>query len=166
MATFPKSKSNLRDLGLLDRMARHGVDGAVLQKIASKLKLTSEAKSGSKVAHVSSKQAEGAYLIEAGETPVIGMMVTGTPIPSPAVAAVLIGSARKAVAQAKNDRATRLIYIFDLAKEAFGDEKLVQQFMTRKHPILRASPLKKLETEWGGREVEKILNAIIYGLPA
>ncbi len=60
----------------------------------------------------------------------------------------------------------RIIYVFDLAKEAFGDVKLATKFMKSKHPILNATPLEKIDTEWGGREVERILNSMIYGLPA
>ncbi len=65
----------------------------------------------------------------------------------------------------QNEKATRLLYIFNLARDAFGDEKLAKKFLTHKHRKLRTTPLAKLETEWGGREVEKILNAMIYGLP-
>jgi uncharacterized protein (DUF2384 family) len=66
----------------------------------------------------------------------------------------------------QNVIATRMFFIFNLAREAYGDEKLAKKFLTHKHRKLRTTPLAKLETEWGGREVEKILNSMIYGLPS
>ena len=68
-------------------------------------------------------------------------------------------------ARNQNERATRLLYILNLAKDAFGSEALAKKFLMHRHPKLRATPLSKLETEWGGREVERILNGMIYGLP-
>jgi uncharacterized protein (DUF2384 family) len=65
-----------------------------------------------------------------------------------------------------HEQQARIIYVFDLAKEAFGDVKLATKFMKSKHPKLNATPLEKIDTEWGGREVERILNSMIYGLPA
>lgn len=71
-----------------------------------------------------------------------------------------------AVTRLANEHQARIIYVFDLAKEAFGDQGLATKFMKAKHPLLHATPLQKLDTEWGGREVERILNSMIYGLPA
>jgi hypothetical protein len=65
-----------------------------------------------------------------------------------------------------SEQQARIVYVFDLAKEAFGDVKLATKFMKSKHPKLNATPLEKIDTEWGGREVERILNSMIYGLPA
>ncbi len=65
-----------------------------------------------------------------------------------------------------NERETRRLYYLTLANKAFGDDKLALKFMTRKHPKLGTSPIKKLDTEWGGRMVESILNSMMYGLPA
>ena len=72
----------------------------------------------------------------------------------------------KQVSQPDSAKITRLMYMFDLAKEAFGDENLATEFLTRKHPKLKVAPIDKLDTEWGGREVEQLLNSIVYGLPA
>lgn len=66
----------------------------------------------------------------------------------------------------KNEREARVLYYYELAGKALGDQKLAQKFMTKKHPKLGVAPIEKLDTEWGGREVEQVLNAIIYGLPA
>ncbi len=63
-------------------------------------------------------------------------------------------------------RMTRVVYLLDLAIKAFGDEKLARKFLEKKHPVLGEAPLAKTDTEWGVRAVEKILNSMIYGLPA
>jgi hypothetical protein len=78
---------------------------------------------------------------------------------------VHIASEPLAHTKSDSDKATRLIYILDLANETFGDKKRAREFLLRRHPKLKATPLAKLETEWGGREVENILHAMIYGLP-
>ena len=66
----------------------------------------------------------------------------------------------------KNEQLVRAAYINSLARAAFGTEKLAAKFFKNKHPKLKATPLQKLETEWGGRQVERILNSMIYGLAA
>jgi uncharacterized protein (DUF2384 family) len=66
----------------------------------------------------------------------------------------------------KDARVTRVVYLLDLATRAFGDEKLAKKFLEKKHPALGETPLAKTDTEWGVRAVEKILNSMIYGLPA
>jgi uncharacterized protein (DUF2384 family) len=76
------------------------------------------------------------------------------------------GEQSAAAIRLTNERAARLLYYSNLADVAFGDSDLARKFMTRKHPRLGVAPIDKLDTEWGGREVEKILNAMIYGLPA
>lgn len=63
-------------------------------------------------------------------------------------------------------RVTRVVYLLDLATKAFGDEKLAKKFLEKRHPALGETPLEKTDTEWGVRAVEKILNSMIYGLPA
>ena len=65
-----------------------------------------------------------------------------------------------------NAKATRLAYLVSLAEDVFGSRKAAMTFMTRHHAKLGATPLEKLETEWGGREVERILQSVIHGLPA
>ena len=66
----------------------------------------------------------------------------------------------------KNARIARVVYLLDLATQAFGDEKLATKFLEKKHPSLGDTPLAKTDTEWGVRAVEEILNSMIYGLPA
>jgi Protein of unknown function (DUF2384) len=62
--------------------------------------------------------------------------------------------------------ATRLAYVLSLAEDVFGDRKTALAFLKRRHAKLGATPLEKLETEWGGREVERLLLSAIHGLPA
>ncbi len=66
-----------------------------------------------------------------------------------------------------NDSAfqARVAYALSLAEDVFGSRKSATAFLKYPHPKLGATPLKKLETEWGGREVERILQSIIHGLP-
>lgn len=76
-----------------------------------------------------------------------------------------IGASEITLARSQNERATRLLYIMSLAKDAFGNEAMAKKFLMHKHPKLKTTPLAKLETEWGGREVELILQSMIHGLP-
>lgn len=62
--------------------------------------------------------------------------------------------------------ATRVAYMLSLAEDVFGDRENALTFLQRHHPMLGTTPLAKLETEWGGREVENILQSVIHGLPA
>ena len=68
--------------------------------------------------------------------------------------------------QSNNARMTRVVYLLELATKAFGNEKLAKKFLEKKHTALGETPLAKTDTEWGVRAVEKILNSMIYGLPA
>lgn len=61
--------------------------------------------------------------------------------------------------------AARVAYALSLAEDIFGSRKAAADFLKRRHPLLGATPLEKLETEWGGREVERILQSAIHGLP-
>lgn len=74
--------------------------------------------------------------------------------------------AAEAWKRSQKEREVRVLYYFRLAEKAFGDRKAAQRFMSRTHPKFGVSPLEKLDTEWGGRQVEQVLNSIMYGLPA
>ena len=82
-------------------------------------------------------------------------------------------SAKKGIASslrletAEGERAERLARIYALALKAVGSKKAAGAFMFAPHKMLAGStPLEKLETEVGAHEVERILAASIYGLPA
>ena len=63
---------------------------------------------------------------------------------------------------AESDRLWRLLHIFDLALEAFGDrEEAARTWLTTPHPLLQhETPLERLDTEPGLREVEDMLTVI------
>jgi Protein of unknown function (DUF2384) len=61
---------------------------------------------------------------------------------------------------------TRVAYALSLAEDIYGGRKQAVAFLQKHHAKLGATPLAKLETEWGGREVERLLQSIIHGLPA
>ena len=65
------------------------------------------------------------------------------------------------------DRAARLAFILDLAKEVWGGVAPAHVFLTKPHPGLDGqAPLQAARTEWGGRAVEELLRKIQFGLPA
>jgi putative toxin-antitoxin system antitoxin component (TIGR02293 family) len=69
--------------------------------------------------------------------------------------------------KAEGERAERVARLFAMAIQAFGDEDTGRQFMLTPHDRLGGkSPLFMCRSELGGREVEGLLNAIAYGLPA
>ncbi len=70
------------------------------------------------------------------------------------------------VPEAEAALTTRLAYALSLAEDVFADRKQAVAFLRQHHPQLGATPLAKLQTEWGGREVERLLQSVIHGLPA
>ena len=68
---------------------------------------------------------------------------------------------------AESERTERIARIFALAAKALGDDETARSFMTTPHDLLSGdTPLKYLSNEVGALEVEQILNAMLYGLPA
>lgn len=71
------------------------------------------------------------------------------------------------LAPAEGERAGRVARLFAMATKVFGSPQGATEFLTTPHPRLHdRTPLECLLTDIGGREVEEILNAIAYGLPA
>lgn len=69
--------------------------------------------------------------------------------------------------RSEGERAGRVARIFAMATKVFGDAEGAVEFMTTKHDRLHGrTPLESTVTDLGGREVEEILNAIAFGLPA
>lgn len=65
------------------------------------------------------------------------------------------------------ERAGRVARIVAMATKVFGSPASATEFLTTPHDRLDGrSPLACLATDLGGREVEEILNAIAFGLPA
>lgn len=71
------------------------------------------------------------------------------------------------LAPAEGERAGRVARLFAMATKVFGSAQGATEFLTTPHARLHdRTPLECLLTDIGGREVEEILNAIAYGLPA
>lgn len=71
------------------------------------------------------------------------------------------------LAPAAGERAGRVARIVAMATKVFGTPAGATEFLTTPHGRLAGrSPLACLATDLGGREVEEILNAIAFGLPA
>jgi putative toxin-antitoxin system antitoxin component (TIGR02293 family) len=67
----------------------------------------------------------------------------------------------------EGERAERLARIYAMTFKVLGDKLLTRNFLFNKHPMLNGnSPLEKLETEVGARQVERILYNAMHGLPA
>ena len=61
----------------------------------------------------------------------------------------------------------RIARMFLYAEQVFGHQARASDFLHTPHPLLYgATPLAKLHSELGGREVEAILDSLAYGLPA
>jgi putative toxin-antitoxin system antitoxin component (TIGR02293 family) len=67
----------------------------------------------------------------------------------------------------ESERAERLARIYAMTLKVLGDKVLTRNFLFGRHPLLNGqSPIEKLETEVGARQVERILFNSMYGLPA
>ena len=58
---------------------------------------------------------------------------------------------------------TRLAAVEAEAKMIFGSAKLAKEWLTQKNIVFGNSPLSMLETEFGEKEVRKILSSIAMG---
>jgi putative toxin-antitoxin system antitoxin component (TIGR02293 family) len=67
----------------------------------------------------------------------------------------------------ESERTERLARVYALAEHVLGDAALARDFLSTSHPELEGeSPLDVLVTEVGARQVEEILWAAYFGLPA
>lgn len=67
----------------------------------------------------------------------------------------------------ESERIERIARIFALAELAMGNKDLARKFMNAPHARLGGlAPLRNLRNEVGAFEVEAILNALLFGLPA
>ena len=75
------------------------------------------------------------------------------------------GGTRLDVSQ--SERLERVARLLATAVLVFGDEMAARTFLVTPHDRLGGrAPLMLLSTELGGREVERLLDAMAYGLPA
>ncbi len=117
--------------------------------------------------------ATGSFKFVRGESEMAGVKMRPTPKKAVRVKAEmakltdqLARRVRDLEAAAMNERLARKLYINSIAKQALGSDALVRKFMSRKHPVLKATPESRLDTEWGAREVEDLLFGMMHGLPA
>jgi putative toxin-antitoxin system antitoxin component (TIGR02293 family) len=75
-------------------------------------------------------------------------------------------SRRGTLTPAQGEQTERLARLFAYAQRVFGDVRDAREFMQRPHPELQGRrPVDAALTELGGRAVERILDALAYGLP-
>jgi len=75
-------------------------------------------------------------------------------------------SRRGTLTPAQGEQTERLARLFTYAQRVFGDVADARAFMNKPHPELQGRrPLDAALTELGGRAVERVLDALAYGLP-
>lgn len=75
-------------------------------------------------------------------------------------------SRRGTLTPAQGEQTERLARLFDYARRVFGDPDDARAFMHRAHPELQGRrPVDAALSELGGRAVERVLDALAYGLP-
>jgi putative toxin-antitoxin system antitoxin component (TIGR02293 family) len=67
----------------------------------------------------------------------------------------------------QSDRLSRVLRIIEAAETTFGDADKAHAWLRRRTPLLDGeSPLERLDTDFGTRQVDAILGRIAYGLGA
>jgi putative toxin-antitoxin system antitoxin component (TIGR02293 family) len=75
-------------------------------------------------------------------------------------------SRRGTLTPAQGEQTERLARLFAYAQRVFGDADDARAFMHNPHPELQGRrPVDAALSELGGRAVEKVLDALAYGLP-
>ncbi len=75
-------------------------------------------------------------------------------------------SRRGTLTPAQGEQTERLARLFAYARLVFGDADDARAFMHNPHPELQGRrPVDAALTELGGRAVERVLDALAYGLP-
>ena len=65
----------------------------------------------------------------------------------------------------QSDRLSRLLRLIDHAEETFGDSAKAHAWLRRPTPLLDGeTPLDRLDTDFGSRQVEAMLGRIAHGL--
>lgn len=73
---------------------------------------------------------------------------------------------RDTLTQEQSEKTERLARIFVLAESVLGGQEEARAFLHRPHPeLVGRRPLDAAATELGGRQVEKLLYSVEYGLP-
>jgi putative toxin-antitoxin system antitoxin component (TIGR02293 family) len=75
-------------------------------------------------------------------------------------------SRRGTLTPAQGEQTERLARLFSYAQRVLGDVEDARAFMNKPHPELQGrQPVDAALTELGGRAVERVLDALAYGLP-
>jgi putative toxin-antitoxin system antitoxin component (TIGR02293 family) len=75
-------------------------------------------------------------------------------------------SRRGTLTPAQGEQTERLARLFAYARHVFGSVEDAREFMHRPHPELQGRrPVDAALTELGGRAVERVLDALAFGLP-
>jgi putative toxin-antitoxin system antitoxin component (TIGR02293 family) len=65
----------------------------------------------------------------------------------------------------QSDRLSRVLHMIDEAEATFGDKEKAHTWLRRPTPLLDGeTPLDRLDTDYGTRQVEALLGRIAYGL--
>ncbi len=74
---------------------------------------------------------------------------------------------RTRLSPAEGERTERVARVIAAAEYAWNDQADARDWLTRRHPELgRRTPLEAAMTELGARQVEELLDRLIYGIPA
>jgi len=74
---------------------------------------------------------------------------------------------RTRLSPAESERTERLARVIAAAEHAWGDRHLAREWLTHPHPEMGGrSPLDAALSEVGARQVEELLDRILYGIPA
>ncbi len=74
---------------------------------------------------------------------------------------------RTRLTSAESERTERLARVIAAAEFVWEDQKDTREWLTRPHPELGdETPLQRSMSELGAREVEQLLERLLYGLPS
>ena len=74
---------------------------------------------------------------------------------------------RTRLTPAESERTERLARVIAAAEHVWEDRKDAREWMTHPHPELNGqTPLQRSMSELGAREVEQLLDKLLYGLPS
>jgi len=74
---------------------------------------------------------------------------------------------RVRLSHSESERTERLARVFAAAQQAWNDQEDAHDWLIKPHPELgRRTPLESAMTELGARQVEEVLDRLVYGGPA
>ena len=74
---------------------------------------------------------------------------------------------RVRLSPAESERTERLARVIAAAEYAWNNQADAREWLAKRHPELgRRSPLETAMTELGARQVEELLDRLVYGIPA